>query len=474
MKSSLVLPLLVLGAAGSVSIATAQLAGTFSATGSMTTPRFEHTATLLTNGKVLIAGGSRSTAGFEPVATAEIYDPSSGTFTATGNMTIARAGHAATLLPDGRVLVTGSVNLAGSAEIYDPSTGLFTAAGVVTRVSETDLGPATLLNNGKVLIAADVGALLWLYDPNSGTFTLTGNAPSYQGVNVNLLPNGQVLVVGFYHDYLYDPNIGAATPTTPLGGANYFPNFHTSTLLADGRVLVAGTEQDGDGPIIQDSAQIYDPSTQAVAYTGNMTTLRDRHTATLLPDGRVLIAGGATISAELYDPSSGTFNLAPDMTTSRDAHTATPLNNGKVLIVGGITEDDTQIAGVRPLSSAELYTPPVLVPAPVLFSLSGDGKGQGAIWNGVTGLIVSPSNPASAGDVLSMYTTSLFEGGVIPPQIAIGGQLAQILFFGDAPDYPGYYQVNVRMPSGVAAGSAISVRLTYLGRPSNAVTIGVQ
>ena len=83
-------------------------------------------------------------------------------------------------------------------------------------------------------------------------------------------------------------------------------------------------------------------------------------------------------------------------------------------------------------------TPAALVPAPLLFSLSGDGKGQGAIWHSATGQIASSQNPAVAGEILSMYTTSLFEGGVIPPQVAIGGKLAEILFFGDAPGYPGY------------------------------------
>jgi uncharacterized protein (TIGR03437 family) len=106
--------------------------------------------------------------------------------------------------------------------------------------------------------------------------------------------------------------------------------------------------------------------------------------------------------------------------------------------------------------------------------MSGDGTGQGAIWHSDTGMIASSANPATAGDVLSMYTTSLFEGGVIPPPVAIGGQLAGVLYFGDAPGYPGYFQVNFRMPTGVAAGSAVPVRLTYLNRPSNAVTIGVQ
>ena len=116
----------------------------------------------------------------------------------------------------------------------------------------------------------------------------------------------------------------------------------------------------------------------------------------------------------------------------------------------------------------------MLVPAVVLFSLSGDGQGQGAIWHTATGQIASSNNPTVAGEILSMYTTSLVEGGVIPPQVAIDGKLAEILYFGDAPGYPGYNQVNFRVPNGVEPGSAVSVRLTYIGRPSNAVTIGVR
>ena len=100
--------------------------------------------------------------------------------------------------------------------------------------------------------------------------------------------------------------------------------------------------------------------------------------------------------------------------------------------------------------------------------------GQGAIWHGDTGQLASADNPATAGQVLSMYTTSLIEGGVIPPQVALGGQAAEILFFGDAPGYPGYYQLNFRVPSGIMPGPTVPVRLTYLNRPSNEVTIGVR
>jgi uncharacterized protein (TIGR03437 family) len=115
-----------------------------------------------------------------------------------------------------------------------------------------------------------------------------------------------------------------------------------------------------------------------------------------------------------------------------------------------------------------------VTPAPVLFSLFGDSRGQGAIWHSTTGEIASASNPAVAGEALSMYTNNLMDGAVIPPQVIVGGRLAEILYFGPAPGYPRYNQVNFRVPSGVASAIAVSVRLTYLGRTSNELTIGVQ
>ena len=144
------------------------------------------------------------------------------------------------------------------------------------------------------------------------------------------------------------------------------------------------------------------------------------------------------------------------------------LPDGTVLVAGGYS------IWPSPTSGAEIYRPPVLQAAPVLFFLGGDAQGQGAIWRAATGQIASSQGPAVAGDVLAMYTTGLVEGGIIPPQVAIGGRLAEILFFGDAPGYRGYNQVNFRMPDGVSSGSAVPVRLIYLSRPSNAVTIGVQ
>ena len=255
-----------------------------------------------------------------------------------------------------------------------------------------------------------------------------------------------------------------------------YPYSFAAAPLTNSKVLRTGGYEDLGGTVTA-GAELYDPSTATFAPIGNMTMPRYYHTATPLGDGTVMIAGGgsrgylpdiASASAELYDPATGAFSRTGEMNAGRRDHTATLLPDGTVLIAGGQGPD----AGI--LASAELYHPLVPVPAPVLFSLSGDGKGQGAIWHAATGQAASADNPAIAGETLSMYTTSLVNSGIIPPQVAVGNRLAEILYFGGAPGYPGYNQVNFRLPNGVPSGPAVPVRLTYVGRPSNEVIIGVR
>jgi hypothetical protein len=236
-------------------------------------------------------------------------------------------------------------------------------------------------------------------------------------------------------------------------------------LLTNGKVLVANGDFGSPENGFRSTAELYDPATGTFAVTDNMTTSLQYPIATLLPDGTVLIAGSGS-PAQLYDPVAGTFRAMYDGATHRVLQTATLLNDGRVLI----TESHEW-----PLpSGAELFNPAVLTPAPVLFCLSQDGRRQGAILHAGTHQVVSPNSPAIAGEVLEIYGAGLIDGGVIPPQVAIGGRTAEVLFFGKAPGYVGLNQINVRVPNGIVSGLAVSVRLNYLNRPSNEVTIVVQ
>jgi hypothetical protein len=473
--------------------------GTFTPVRNLTVPREFHTATLLPNGTVLIAGGFSFGRGPDSIwASAEIYDPSTGAFTSTASMTTARYSHTATLLPNGKVLIAGGASGGGesqaSAELYDPATGTFTATGSMTVPRARHF--ATLLNTGKVLIAGGSSVIAELYDPSTGTFAATGDMtePGFVGT-ATLLPDGRVLLTRSLSEFdedhadIYDPATGTFTRTgdlidvSPEGRPLKPGQQPTATLLFDGKVLIAGGGWGDSGG--SNIAEIFDPTTGLFTASGTMTAgISAFAAATLLPEGRVLIAGrydgvkcGNIIigqpqlgtcpgEAELFDPAGAAFS-PPVQTQSMEGHRSTLLPDGTVLLTGGF-----RCCGAS-VDSAELYIPATLVRAPVLFSLSGNGQGQGAIWHAQTGQVASVDNPAVAGEALSMYTTSLADGGVIPPQVAVGGQLAEVLYFGSS-SYPGYNQVNFRVPGGITRGSAVSVRLSYLARPSNEVTIGVR
>lgn len=359
----------------------------FTPTGSMLTPREDHTATLLNDGRVLVVGGMNWTvlpvsdclpgvsgcAVLRALASAEIFDPATGTFTSTGKMSVARVFHTATLLGNGKVLVAGGddryTNTYDTAETFDPSTGVFTPTGnmVYARSGHT----ATLLTDGKVLLAGGAGAngtpplAAELFDPTTGEFTATGNMTATRiFFTSTLLSDGKVLLAGGNSGNgigtaeLYDPAVGTFTAT---GNMTVARTAHQATLLKGGAVLMTGGA-DTNG--ITATAELFDPATGTFAPTGTMGTARELHTATMLSNGKVLVTGGIDkagavadihylATAEIFDPANGTFTAAGNMEIERSDHTATLLEDGRVLITGGINSDNA--AYLNSLGSAELF-----------------------------------------------------------------------------------------------------------------------
>ncbi|MGB8692569.1 MAG: putative Ig domain-containing protein, partial [Steroidobacteraceae bacterium] len=255
----------------------------------------------------------------------------------TGNMLFARTAHTATLLLDGHVLIAGGG--VASAELYDPTSQTFTATGSMTlsqdRRSATLLANPTLPNHGKVLMAGGGDLIAELFDPTAGTFTATGSmGAAHLGQTATLLQNGQVLIAGgeTAKAELFNPSTGAFTAT---GDMTVSRSGHTATLLPDGRVLLAGGVQDfGPGIVpIQGpgvaSAELYDPVSGKFTSTGSMSEGRTGHTATLLVDGTVLVTG-TDYTAELFNPGTGGFSAAGELSTGLRA-TSTLRNDGTVL-----------------------------------------------------------------------------------------------------------------------------------------------
>ncbi len=355
-------------------------------TGNMTIGRFSFTATPLQNGKVLVAGGI--TPGDIVTNTAELYNPATGTFTATGNMNQHRVAFSATRLSNGKVLVEGGSTdtefATATAELYDPTTGAWTVTGSMKQGRQQQ--SAVLLRDGSVLVTggnlgrtpcSDICATTLaeseIYNPGTGQWTIVGEITIPRSFfTTTLFSNGKVLAVGGrvhagpdYFDFkaiayadLYDP---ATQEWSASGTMAVSREDHTTVLLPNGRVLVAGgTTVDFNGVTVA-SAELYGPGGGMWSGTGNMLQGRERHTASVLQNGKVLVAGGDSYDGvnadvltecELYDPGLGTWSATASMGTPRFGAKAVLLRNGQVLEAGG----ESDFSNV-PIASAEVYTP---------------------------------------------------------------------------------------------------------------------
>lgn len=278
----------------------------FASTGSLTTARYDHTATDIGNGILLIAGG-RDTHG-SPLGSAELYDSRSGVTVVTGAMSKPRSSAAAVLLDDGRVLIVGGDNGAGalsSAEIYDPKTARFSRTGSLADGPVT----ATKMTDGRVLIA--------------------GGTDQFGPVSAAIV---------------YDPRDDSFSVITEMGTARWGA---TSCLLADGRVLVVGGI--GQGKQVNATAETYDPATKMFESVA-LADRRASSTTTALADGSVLMVGGqddygsAIATVERYYPGTGSSTPIGTMAEARMGHTATLLADGSVLIVGGVGPEGSVLA----------------------------------------------------------------------------------------------------------------------------------
>lgn len=368
---------------------TAALVVTTGTQANLNTSRYQHSATILNNGQILVAGGVNcpTSGSCTYLSSAELYSPGTSAFTTTGAMATARSAPAV-LLSSGKVLVAGGYTCDGSGncsslnstEIYDPTAGTFSSAGTMTvaRSGHT----MTLLGDGAVLIAGgenctsatSCSALssAEIYDPNAGTFTSTMNGMSAArfGASAVLLDSGSVLIAGGFDG----TNLPAAAEIYNPGSSQFiytgpnlnFPRFDASAaLLNNGQVLVAGGSTCNLPGCPTNAAEIYDPVANTFSIvTGGMSVPRFNHTATLLTNGDVVVAGGYSscsssctgeTSTEFFDPVAGTFTSGQPVATALAGHTGTLVSNGDVLLIGGIN------AGVT-LASDEWYEPTTLTP----------------------------------------------------------------------------------------------------------------
>lgn len=468
----------------------------------LSVPRFYHAATLLNSGKVLITGGvedgtpwvvsNQNFSGASVLGTAEIFDPPSGTMTKlTGSMGSSRFFHQATLLLDGRVLITGGVTRISSTgimifenttEIFDPVLETFTAGPVMIepRMRHT----AVRLNDARVLMTGgSFTDLAELYVPSTNLFAATAHGATGDrviGSSAVRLRDGTVLVSGGQTSLrinattgnleagpiqstaeTYDTQRIRYTPTT--GAMNVARRFHTSTLLDDGRVLIVGGEN-VSGPVA--TCQLYDPTAATFTSTGSMTSARFSHSATKLLDGRVLVAGGdtvigATATAEIYNVSAGTWATTGSMSRTRVDHQATLLFDGRVLVTGGNNIFDR---------SAEIFDPAISA-----FDADSTTPALDPVFGGDTAMEIGRDEHRAEHIEFSVGRATFTNGSTTVA--GIGTNWSTVFGAGSPPAIDDFLIVNhadgrIYRVASVASDTSLTLTTAYTGTTSPGAGIG--
>ncbi len=465
--------------------------------GSMTTPRANGMATLLPDGTVLLTGGAPSAnesvtygccATGTILNTAETYDPVSGIFTQTANsMSSGRIDQTATLLNNGQVLVAGggynkyignSIQIwpTASVDLYNPSSRMFTPGPDMNtaRIGHT----ATTLQDGTVLIVGGGGTAYTsdktseIFNPNTGALKLGATAVTSRSLHTaTLLQNGMVLITGGYDQInggitssaeLYNPQ-GNGTFTS-IPSMNVPREKHTATLLSNGMVLIVGGTSDGINAL--DTAELYDPIQNTFTYTiGKLNTPRANHSANVLSNGLILIAGGSnptsdspsyvpTATAETYDVSTGLFTPTASMQIARSWAPTVVMNDGTILVAGGAGAPTPGAdTNITPLASLETYAPPTI---------------QGWVNPKYVVIGVAYAPPGSESSV--SYENSITQGNTTTISDSFSGSNGVSVSIGGSFAVPGISFVNSRVQYTASSSSTY----TQGSMSSNAVTLTKQ
>ena len=359
----------------------AMAVNTFGATGSLAAGRYYTPSGLLSNGKVIVAGGVTLSPSTPPslLNSAELYDPATGTWSTTGSMTTARFWPGYAVLPDGKFLVAGGATTFGgvtstpmaSAEIYDPATGAWSATGSMS-IPRANFGMVALAN-GKVLAGGGTttgstpSATTEIYDPATGSWSATGSLTGAAGYTLfALLSSGKVLATNVGSNTsanIYDPAAGTWSAAGSYSANRNFNSFFVA--LPNGKAILGGGFSSGGSSAVT-SVDLYDPATNSWSATGPMNTARGAAGAGLLSNGKVLVAGGdvggggggagntVLSSAEIYDPATGAFTATGPMTAPRAAMPVVSLPNGTALVPSGATNVGNSF-GVT--ATADIFSP---------------------------------------------------------------------------------------------------------------------